>query len=74
MTLADVKELADSLEGSSVLNIYLLSLLGGQITINKEAMLKVAAEFSRLDFSLQDDNLTIKLKSSQGGVHDGTRI
>lgn len=74
MTLADVKELADSLEGSSVLNIYLLSLLGGQITINKEAMLKVAAEFSRLDFALQDDNLTIKLKSNQGGVHDGTRI
>lgn len=64
MTIGDVRELADSLEGSSVLNLYLLSLLGGQVTIKKDDMLKVAMEFPRLDFALQDDKLTIKLRSS----------
>lgn len=42
-----VWQLTEALEGATVLNVYLLHKLGGQLVINQDELTKVCNEFSR---------------------------
>jgi hypothetical protein len=62
--VAELKRLQDSLEGATVLNVFLLNKLGGQLTIEKAELVRVCQDFSKVAYSAENDRITIKLCST----------
>jgi hypothetical protein len=54
----------EALEGATVLNVYLLNKLGGQLTVDKDEMARVCKEFSRIAYGVSDGSIIIKLCST----------
>lgn len=60
-------QLADTtarLEGATAVNVLLLHKLGGQITIDRHELATCNEDFDDVSYSVSDNQLTIKLRSS----------
>jgi hypothetical protein len=58
------EQLVEALEGATVLNVYLLNKLGGQLTVDKDEMARICNEFSRIDWGVNRGAIVIKLCST----------